>query len=55
MQNGWMTIVCRIVEWDVCVIHLHTQEVEIECNGREEELEWKKEKKLKEEQGVKER
>jgi hypothetical protein len=52
MQYGWMTILCRITEWAVCIIHLCTQEVEIECNRRAEELEKEKEEKLKEEQGV---
>jgi hypothetical protein len=39
MESGWMTIVCRIMEWAVCIIHLRTQGIEMECSGREEELE----------------
>jgi hypothetical protein len=40
------------MEWAVCVNHLRTQGVGIECGGKEEELEKKKEEKLKEEQEV---
>jgi hypothetical protein len=34
---------CRITEWAVCIIHLCTQEVEIDCNRRGEEFEKKRE------------